>query len=67
MPNIPPLAQEVIKSRYFAAFVLFAIYTTLIFTLPQDFRIAMNAAIAGWYIGIEIYKVSLKWEQRNEQ
>lgn len=67
MPNIPPLAQEVIKSQYFAAFILFVLYTTLILTLPQNIKIAINAAVAGWFVGVEIYKLSLKWEQHHNE
>jgi len=62
MPNIPPLATQVIKHRYFAAAILFLIYCLAIYTLPQTILNAVNAGLAGYFVGTKIKTLSELYE-----
>jgi hypothetical protein len=57
MPNIPPLAQEVVKSPYFFGAVMLVVWSALHFLLPDDYRRYINAALAGWFVGTKIYEL----------
>ena len=64
MPNIPPLASSVVKSKYFAGAVLFLAWVAFILLMPAPLLAAINAGLAGYYVGTELHKLTLKWEQR---
>jgi hypothetical protein len=57
MPNIPPLAYNVVKHPVFIAATLLVLWWVMCYTLPE-FTNNLCIVIGGWYIGIGIFHVS---------
>lgn len=66
MPNIPPLASSVVKSKYFAGATLLLTWFALIFTLPEPVLTTANAGLAGYFIGTKIAQAAKWWEAKHE-
>ena len=60
MPNIPPLASNVVKSEYTAAIVLLTLFALAVAYIPHIH--AVLSAIAGWQVGTWIYPLTQRYK-----